>query len=191
MWQLYGGGFWVAFAQAVAAYYGSALVLQFLVPAFFPVRSVQKGKPRPRQALREALNSLPPVAIKAAVWTAVERLHASGHSLLYSGAPTSWAATTYMLFTVLALDVLHDAWFYWTHRLLHSKALYSSVHLLHHRSTVPTPFTGYSFHAVEAAIVFANEVLVCFLMPVHVGLHRIYHICTTAIHNGELVWGFL
>ena len=50
---------------------------------------------------------------------------------------------------------------------------------------MPTPFTGYSFHVVEALIVFANEVLVCFLFPIHMGLHRWYHMLTTTlIHMG-------
>lgn len=31
---------------------------------------------------------------------------------------------------------------------------------------------------------FANEVLVCFLFPIHAGLHRAYHLFTTVIHNG-------
>ena len=53
------------------------------------------------------------------------------------------------------------------------------------RSKVPTAFTGYSFHVVEAAIVFANEILVCFLFPIHIGVHRVYHLFTTVIHNGE------
>jgi hypothetical protein len=34
--------------------------------------------------------------------------------------------------------------------------------------------------------VFANEILVCFLFPLHMGLHRWYHILTTVIHEGEL-----
>jgi len=53
------------------------------------------------------------------------------------------------------------------------------------RSNVPTAFTGYSFHVVEAAIVFANEIIVCFLFPIHIGVHRVYHLFTTVIHNGE------
>ena len=57
--------------------------------------------------------------------------------------------------------------------------------LLLRRSNVPTAFTGYSFHVVEAAIVFANEILVCFLFPIHIGVHRVYHLFTTVIHNGE------
>ena len=38
----------------------------------------------------------------------------------------------YMLATVVSLDYLHDAWFYWTHRLLHWQPLYRSVHHIHH-----------------------------------------------------------
>ena len=38
-----------------------------------------------------------------------------------------------MAVTVVALDYLHDAWFYWTHRLLHCKLLYTRVHAIHHR----------------------------------------------------------
>jgi Delta7-sterol 5-desaturase len=42
-----------------------------------------------------------------------------------------------MVLTVVALDYLHDAWFYWTHRLLHWKPLYRHVHYLHHRYATP------------------------------------------------------
>lgn len=52
------------------------------------------------------------------------------------------------------------------------------------RSRAPSAFTGYSFHIVEAAIVFANEVLVTLLFPLHMGLHRWYHLITTIIHEG-------
>ena len=31
---------------------------------------------------------------------------------------------------------------------------------------------------------FANEVLICFALPLHLGLHRVYHIFTTLIHQG-------
>ncbi len=35
---------------------------------------------------------------------------------------------------------------------------------------------------------FANELLVCFLFPIHLGLHRVYHIFTTIIHEGAHSW---
>ncbi len=37
---------------------------------------------------------------------------------------------------------------------------------------------------LEAVVVFANEILVCFLFPIHAGAHRVYHLFTTVIHNG-------
>ena len=52
------------------------------------------------------------------------------------------------------------------------------------RSTAPTAFAGYSFHVAEAVLVFANEIMVVFLFPIHASLHRIYHVATTAIHIG-------
>ena len=45
----------------------------------------------------------------------------------------------YVVATVAALDVLHDAWFYWTHRLLHWRPLYRHVHHIHHRCAPPCP----------------------------------------------------
>lgn len=33
---------------------------------------------------------------------------------------------------------------------------------------------------------FANEVLICFALPLHLGLHRVYHLFTTLIHQGAL-----
>lgn len=53
---------------------------------------------------------------------------------LYSGPLLATPGDVlYTLATVVALDYLHDAWFYWTHRLLHWKPLYVHVHYIHHR----------------------------------------------------------
>ena len=49
---------------------------------------------------------------------------------------------------------------------------------------MPSAFTGYSFHVSEAFLVFANEVLVCFIFPIDLRLHRIYHLLSTLIHQG-------
>ena len=55
---LYGGGYWVALAQACLVYYLLAVVLHWVVPALLPVRSIQPGKRRSGQVTQEALNSL-------------------------------------------------------------------------------------------------------------------------------------
>ena len=49
-----------------------------------------------------------------------------------------------MLATVVSLDYLHDAWFYWTHRLLHWQPLYRSVHHIHHECATGPCLHGYA-----------------------------------------------
>jgi Delta7-sterol 5-desaturase len=67
----------------------------------------------------------------------------------------------------LAFIVIDDAWFYWTHRLLHAhQRLYRSVHKIHHRSIDTTPLTGLSFHPVESFII--NIPLA--ILPIFIGV---------------------
>src|ERR1041385_5515419 len=49
-------------------------------------------------------------------------------------------------FGSIALAILlHDAYFYWTHRLMHHRRLFRLVHRVHHASTNPSPWAAYSF----------------------------------------------
>lgn len=63
--------------------------------------------------------------------------------------------------------VMHDAWFYWTHRLIHHPRLFAHVHRTHHRSFAPTPFTAYAFDPAEAAINAAFVPLHLAIFPTH------------------------
>ncbi|GMH38599.1 hypothetical protein BSKO_06483 [Bryopsis sp. KO-2023] len=181
---LYGGGFRVAFSQLAIFYYGCGVVLHYVAPIIFRVRRIQSVERKLGEVTRDAFVSSGPIAVKAGVWVLVEWFHKSGFGKLYEGRPSSILDVLYLCLTIALLDILHDAWFYWTHRLMHWGPLYKHIHHIHHRTRAPTAFTGYSFHVIEALIVFSNEVLVCFLFPIHMGLHRIYHIATTIIHEG-------
>lgn len=67
---------------------------------------------------------------------------------------------------VLSL-IIHDTYFYWMHRLLHHKKLFKTVHLVHHKSTNPSPWTSYSFHLLEAIPEGLVLLLVVFCIPMH------------------------
>lgn len=58
------------------------------------------------------------------------------------------------LFTIawhfVLIVLVHDAYFYWIHRWMHSKAMFKATHLHHHKSRTPTPWTAYSFSSAEA-----------------------------------------
>ena len=73
----------------------------------------------------------------------------------------------YFLLSLVVMVLLHDSYFYWTHRLLHWKPLFRYVHHVHHRSLAPTPWASYSFHPLEAAIYGFNLVIYPLLFPVH------------------------
>ena len=63
--------------------------------------------------------------------------------------------------------LLHDTYFYWTHRAMHHLKLFKVFHLVHHKSTNPSPWASYAFHplegVVEASIIFP----IAFLIPFH------------------------
>jgi lathosterol oxidase len=70
--------------------------------------------------------------------------------------------------TVPVSLIIHDTYFYWMHRLLHHKKLFNITHVLHHRSTNPSPWTSYSFHILEAWTEGGVLLVIAILIPVHI-----------------------
>jgi lathosterol oxidase len=62
---------------------------------------------------------------------------------------------------------IHDTYFYWMHRLLHHKKIFRYIHLVHHKSTNPSPFAAYSFHMFEAVAEGLIVPILCFIIPLH------------------------
>jgi sterol desaturase/sphingolipid hydroxylase (fatty acid hydroxylase superfamily) len=69
--------------------------------------------------------------------------------------------------SVVLIVVLHDAWFYWTHRLLHRPWWFARFHATHHQSVHPTPWAAYSFHPVEALFQALFFVIMVHVVPMH------------------------
>jgi lathosterol oxidase len=67
--------------------------------------------------------------------------------------------------TFLGVLVL-DAWLYWKHRLLHSRALFG-FHRQHHAFRDPTPFAGFAVGPFEALITFWPVTLICIPEATH------------------------
>jgi sterol desaturase/sphingolipid hydroxylase (fatty acid hydroxylase superfamily) len=64
------------------------------------------------------------------------------------------------------LLVLHDTYFYWSHRLAHHALFFRRVHALHHQSRNPSPFAALAFQPTEAVLQVAWAVPVGLLLPV-------------------------
>jgi sterol desaturase/sphingolipid hydroxylase (fatty acid hydroxylase superfamily) len=73
----------------------------------------------------------------------------------------------YFAASIVLMILLHDTYFYWTHRAMHWKPLFKLAHKTHHLSTNPTPFSAYAFHPVEALVEVGIIPLIAFTMPYH------------------------
>lgn len=55
-----------------------------------------------------------------------------------------------VLMGILILTLWNEIHFYIVHRIMHLRVLMKHVHAVHHRSVVPSVFSVYSFHPLEA-----------------------------------------
>ncbi|MCG7625141.1 sterol desaturase family protein [Epibacterium sp. Ofav1-8] len=117
------------------------------------------------QMCREILASLRTVAIFATAGTMIAVGARSGVMRVYPDVSDYGLA--YFWISTALLIVLHDAWFYWTHRALHFPPLFRRFHRLHHRSNRPTPFTSYSFDFGEAVVNGIYLPLILLVLPAH------------------------
>jgi len=72
--------------------------------------------------------------------------------------------------SLLLFLVLHDSWFYWTHRWMHRPAVFRAIHTIHHASRPPTAWAAMNFHPVEAAVVGLFVPALVFVIPIHIGM---------------------
>ena len=76
----------------------------------------------------------------------------------------------YLPLAPLLYLLLHDTWFYWTHRLMHRPRWFRKMHAVHHESRPPTAWAAMSFHPLEALTgAFVIPALV-FVIPIHVAM---------------------
>ncbi|WP_235335012.1 sterol desaturase family protein [Aphanizomenon flos-aquae] len=78
-----------------------------------------------------------------------------------------WVYLPLSLFIYL---ILHDTYFYWTHRWLHIPSIYRRFHQVHHESINPTPWTSFSFDPVESMMQAIIIPLMVFIIPIHISM---------------------
>jgi len=109
------------------------------------------------------------MVILTVMWASLHR-----YTLIYS--PINKYGYPYFFLSIILMVLLNDAYFYWTHRLLHWKPMFKYVHKTHHIPHNPTPFSAYCFHWVEAFIEVGIIPLICFTIP--------YHLVALGIYSG-------
>ena len=88
----------------------------------------------------------------------------SGGFLGVNGKPEYVRASCDASLERLGIDTI-DLWFYSVHRALHTPWLFKHVHAVHHRSVDVNPFSSYSFHVVEGALLGGWVIPAALLLP--------------------------
>ncbi len=128
-------------------------------------RKIRDKNPPKGQITREILASLRTILIFSSVGLAT--LYGAKVGLFRVYFEMADYGMLYLVLTTLLLIVLHDGYFYWSHRFLHIRRVFKVAHRVHHRSNNPTPFTSFSFNFGEAAANAAFLPLVLLVLPLH------------------------
>ena len=98
-------------------------------------------------------------------------------------------STLYFILAFPLMAIMHDTYFYWMHRLMHHPSVFKAVHLIHHKSTNPSPFAAYAFHPLEAIVEAGIFLVFVFTIPVHL-FHLLFFFLFMIVYNvyGHLGW---
>jgi Delta7-sterol 5-desaturase len=128
-------------------------------------RKIQQAFPARSDLRRDLVLSLLSLAVFAGVGVLTVILHRAGWLQLYFDIGRyGWG---YLGLSVAALVLIQDAWFYWTHRLMHHRHLFPLVHRVHHLSHNPTPWSAFAFHPAEALVQAIIFPIAALLIPLH------------------------
>lgn len=160
----------LAIAMAAARYlFFAGVAYLYLYKAgirWLPQFKIQPTLPKAKQVRNELLYSLSTIVVFSFIGTSIFWLYQNGYTTIYlSISQYGWP---YFIFSILLMIVLHDTYFYWTHRLLHTPWFMKHIHVVHHRSVNPTPLAAYTFHPLEALLEGSLAYLYVLIFPVHV-----------------------
>ena len=144
---------------------GVFFVLWLLLAPLLKDRKIRPHRRLNSQIKMELINSFRTICVFVALDIIVFDLAELGWFRKYSNI-SEYGLAWYYASIAIAI-VLHDSYFYWAHRAMHSKRLYKLFHLTHHRSHNPTPFTAYSFAIPEAVVEYAYVPLMLLVLPIH------------------------
>jgi lathosterol oxidase len=131
----------------------------------FKALKIQKRNPDRQHLRKEVFYSIVTLLIYCATSWMIFQLQRAGYTNIY--LDIHQYSLFYFAGSIVSMILLHDAYFYWTHRWMHHKAIFKWVHQTHHLSHNPTPWAAFSFHPFEAIISTGILPLIVFTIPSH------------------------
>lgn len=150
-------------------------------------RKIQPKMPRMKDYRREILYSCLTIVIFSLVPVLFLFTPLRPYTQYYndpSGHSTLWLIAAFPL-----MFIIHDAYFYWAHRLMHHRRLFPWFHKVHHLSTNPSPWAAFSFQPLEALVEAGIFPLLLFIMPL-THIHIVVFFAVMMVYNvyGHLGW---
>jgi len=95
----------------------------------------------------------------------------------------------YFWLAIPLMFLIHDTYFYFAHRLMHHPKLFKAFHLVHHKSTNPSPFAAFAFQPLEAVVEAGIFAILVMIMPMH-PIHLLVFFFVMIVYNvyGHLGW---
>lgn len=140
------------------------LIFYVLLKSLLAYRRSQANFPKTKDYSRDILYSLITILIFATVAALVFEVFRAFANFFQ---PWDKYGEFYYFLTFALMLLIHDAYFYWVHRLMHHPKLFRIIHRVHHQSTNPSPWTAYAFHPLEAVLEAGIIPLIAFTLPVH------------------------
>lgn len=178
------------YAALLIAYFATCLVVTRLN------RGARKIQPQrqtpPAQIRRDRRQSVRSLAVIAAMLGIGHWTYAS---LGWGWRP--WPGIGGTAASLILSLVLFDAWFYWLHRLLHTRPFYRRVHRWHHQTVVPVVWSNNSDLAIDNLFLQSYWLFAHLLIPVAPAAllaHKLYDQITGIVghsgheHGGHLCW---
>jgi sterol desaturase/sphingolipid hydroxylase (fatty acid hydroxylase superfamily) len=137
-------------------------------------RRIASHDPTAAQMWREIKHSLRSIAIFGLTAAGIVYAALSGWTRLY--IHSDYHGWPWFLASIATMIVVHDTYFYWTHRLMHHRRLFKFFHRTHHLSISPTPWAAYAFSPAEALVQAGIGPLIVFTIPSHPGAFAIFMI---------------
>ena len=141
------------------------LIFWILLKNILAHRIIQRSLPKAEKLWMEFKYSMSTIVIFSMVGFGTGALLHFGYLQFYRDLELY--GTGYFILSIIAAIIIHDTYFYWTHRWMHHPRIYKYVHKIHHKSTNPSPWAAYSFHPIEALVQALIFPILVTIMPMH------------------------
>jgi Delta7-sterol 5-desaturase len=167
----------------LSAYFATGLVVTWLVSRV-SARKIQERRASREQILRDLKQSVQSLAGIATLF-GLGRWMNTTLGWGFQVADPGWFQ---IALSLVASLVFFDTWFYWLHRLLHTKPFYRRIHMWHHQTVTPEVWSNNSDLLLDNLFLQSYWLVAHFILPIAPGVllaHKLYDQITGVIgHSG-------